>query len=329
MSTLMCTDEVSAADRLDYVQALTGSTWVPMEIRSAYRANYWGRFRASGLGAMQVVVLDVMPVTVRRTPPLISQADPDMLKMLLVCGEGSSTVEQDGRQARLSIGEFAFYDTRRPYEVNCGIGGDRPTQIMTFMFPPALLPLARKQIRELNARSIRPSEGLGEVTAQFLLHLARNIDHYSSAEAARLSTAALEVLATRLAHELDADDWSTVEARRHALLTTIQAFIRQHLGDPQLSPAAIAAAHHMSLRSLHQLFHDEGLTVSGWIRSRRLERCRRDLCDPALASRPVGAIAASWGFSSAADFSRVFRALHGMPPSEYRESARIVNSSAR
>src|SRR5215475_5661250 len=191
MSTLMCTDEVSAADRLDYVQALTGSTWVPMEIRSAYRANYWGQFRASGLGAMQVVVLDVMPVTVRRTPPLISQADPDMLKMLLVCGDGSSTVEQDGRQARLSIGEFAFYDTRRPYEVNCGIEGDRPTQIMTFMFPPALLPLARKQIRELNARSIRPSEGLGEVTSQFLLHLARNIDHYSSAEAARLSTAAL------------------------------------------------------------------------------------------------------------------------------------------
>lgn len=57
---------------------------------------------------MQVVVLDVMPVTVRRTPVLISQADPDMLKMLLVCGDGSSTVEQNGKQARLSVGEFAF-----------------------------------------------------------------------------------------------------------------------------------------------------------------------------------------------------------------------------
>ncbi len=41
---------------------------------------------------------------------------------------------------------------------------------------------------------------------------------------------------------------------------------------PQLSPAAVAAAHHISLRSLHQLFHDEGLTVAGWIRQRRLER---------------------------------------------------------
>ena len=113
------------------------------------------------------------------------------------------------------------------------------------------------------------------------------------------------------------------------MLTTVQTFIQQHLGDPRLDPAGIAAAHHISLRSLHQLFHDEGLTVAGWIRRRRLEQCRRDLSDPALANRPVAAVAARWGFTSAADFSRAFRAEHGMPPSEYRSSARVVNSPAR
>ena len=40
------------------------------------------------------------------------------------------------------------------------------------------------------------------------------------------------------------------------------------------------------------------------------------LSDPALANRPVAAVAARWGFTSAADFSRAFRAEHGMPPSE-------------
>jgi AraC-like DNA-binding protein len=84
-----------------------------------------------------------------------------------------------------------------------------------------------------------------------------------------------------------------------------------------------------AVRSLQQLFHDEGLTVAGWIRRRRLERCRRDLTDPALASQPVAAIAARWGFSSAGDFSRAFRAVHGLPPAEYRMSARVVKSSAR
>jgi len=33
------------------------------------------------------------------------------------------------------------------------------------------------------------------------------MDHYSPAEAARLSTTALEGLVTRLAHELDGDRW--------------------------------------------------------------------------------------------------------------------------
>jgi AraC-like DNA-binding protein len=271
---LIRTQEVPAADRLDFVREITATTWVPMECRSEHRADYWG--------------------------------------------------EQEGRQARLSAAEFAVYDTRRPYEVSCGVDADRPTRVMTFMFPPSLLPLSPSARRRLSAVRIPAAPGLGDLTSQFLLQLARNVDHYTPAEAARLSTAALEVLATRLARELDVHDWGTPEARRHALLTTVQAFIQRHLGDPQLSPAAVAAAHHISLRTLHQLFHDEGLTVAGWIRQRRLECCRRDLADPALAARPVAAIAARWGFTSASDFSRAFRAIHGLPPSEFRRFARVV-----
>jgi AraC-like DNA-binding protein len=320
------TDEIDAADRRDFLMEMTAATWVPMDCRALYGTDYQGEFRASGLGAMQVVVMDIKPVSVHRTPELISQADPDMLKLMLVCGGNPCLVDQGGRQARVSSGEFALYDTRRPYEVVCGVDGDRRTQMMTFMFPPSMLPLPRSRLRGLTAVPFPATAGLGDLTSQFLLRLARNIDHYSPAEAARLSTAAIEVLATRLARELEAPGWGTPESRRHALLTTVQAFIQQHLGDPGLSPAVIAAAHHISLRSLHQLFHDEGLTVAGWIRQRRLERCRRDLADPALDARPIAAIAARWGFSSAGDFSRTFRAVHGMPPSEYR--ARDVKGSA-
>jgi AraC-like DNA-binding protein len=327
MSTLIHMDHVPAADRIDFYREMTATVWVPMECRPDPVEDYRAVFRASGLGPMQVVVMEVMPTTVDRTPRLISQADPDMLKMLMVCG-GASAVAQGGQQARLSPGEFALYDTRRPYQVRCGTD-DEPTRLLTFMFPPSLLPLSPGRLRDLVAVRIPATSGVGELTSQFLLQLARNIDSYTPADAARLSTAALEILAARLAHELDNRDWGTPEARRHALLTAVQGFIQQHLGDPELSPTAIAAAHHMSLRSLHQLFHEEGLTVAGWIRRRRLECCRRDLSDPALAARPVAAIAAKWGFSSASDFSRAFRAGHGMTPAEYRRSARVVNCSAR
>jgi hypothetical protein len=86
-----------------------------------------------------------------------------MLKMVLVRGGNTCVVGQDGRQARLSAGEFALYDTRRPYEVVCGAGDDGPTQMMTFMFPPSLLPLPRNQVRQLAAVPFEASAGLDDL----------------------------------------------------------------------------------------------------------------------------------------------------------------------
>jgi AraC-like DNA-binding protein len=51
----------------------------------------------------------------------------------------------------------------------------------------------------------------------------------------------------------------------------------------------------VSVRQLYKLFETQECTVAEWIRHRRMERCRRDLSDPALLHRPVGAIAAQWG----------------------------------
>ena len=106
MSTLIRTDQVPAADRIDFVRQMMATMWVPMDCRSEFD-EYVAEFRASGLGCMQVVVMDIMPVTVRRTPKLISLADPDLLKMVLVCGGNTTVVTQGDRQASLAAGEFA------------------------------------------------------------------------------------------------------------------------------------------------------------------------------------------------------------------------------
>ena len=145
MSTLISTDQVPAADLVDFLREVMAKTWVPMECLPVQRGDYCATFRASGLGPMQVVVLDVPPATVCRSPEHISQADPDMLKLALVRGGDCCVIGQDGRQAKLSAGEFAFYDTRRPYAVSTGTDRDRPMQLMTFMFPPSLLPMPRNR----------------------------------------------------------------------------------------------------------------------------------------------------------------------------------------
>ncbi|WP_461012317.1 helix-turn-helix domain-containing protein, partial [Streptomyces capparidis] len=73
---------------------------------------------------------------------------------------------------------------------------------------------------------------------------------------------------------------------------------------------------------LYTLFNAQGLTVAARIRQRRLEHCHRDLADPALRSHPVQAIAARWGFTDPAHFSRTFRAAYGTTPRDHRHQAR-------
>lgn len=144
------------------------------------------------------------------------------------------------------------------------------------------------------------------------------LHHDRGAPGARLGTVVLDLLSSTVAEMLNQTTTVEPDVRRRALLTRVHAFIEARLGDPSLSPATIAAGHHISLRYLHKLFEAEGSTVAGWIRTRRLERCRTVLLDPDSARRPVAAIATAHGFTSASHFSRVFRDQYGLPPAEFR-----------
>jgi AraC-like DNA-binding protein len=105
------------------------------------------------------------------------------------------------------------------------------------------------------------------------------------------------------------------------LATSIREYIEANLADPDLSPASIAAAHFISTRHLHNVFHESGSTVASWVRSKRLEHIRRDLRDPLHAGTSVGAVAARWGFLDAAHFSRTFRDAFGESPTDWRRGA--------
>ncbi|GAB2818652.1 helix-turn-helix transcriptional regulator [Streptomyces daliensis] len=111
------------------------------------------------------------------------------------------------------------------------------------------------------------------------------------------------------------------------LLAQIRAYIAGRLGDAELTPEVIASAHHISLRYLHKLFQQDGHTVAGWIRERRLEQCRRDLANPQLTTRPIHVIAARWGFTNAAHFSQVFRGAYGLSPRQFRQHCAAMRAA--
>ncbi len=164
-------------------------------------------------------------------------------------------------------------------------------------------------------------EGMGSLLSTFLTQLTSEKGRLRTADTSRLGTVLIDLLTAVLAHHLD-DVSIPPESRQRALLLQIHAFIQQNLSDPRLSAGTVAAAHHISVRTLHRLFQTQDTSVTRWIRARRLDRCQRDLTDPLLRDRPIHVIAKRWGFSDHAHFTRVFRAAYGLSPRDYRHQRR-------
>jgi AraC-like DNA-binding protein len=140
------------------------------------------------------------------------------------------------------------------------------------------------------------------------------------AELTGMSRAAVSALVKTL--ERDVGSGPAANGPRQAvLLQQVKDHIEEQLAGPDLGPATIAAAHHISPRYLRKLFEGEGDSVARWIRSRRLEHCRRDLARTELCDRSVSAIAARWGFTDAAHFSLLLESAYGRSPREYRHVA--------
>jgi len=74
------------------------------------------------------------------------------------------------------------------------------------------------------------------------------------------------------------------------------------------------------VRYLQKLFSMSGNTFSGYVRSRRLARCRADLISPLYADLSITEICYRWGFNASSHFSRAFREEFGQSPREYRRT---------
>ncbi|MET8573149.1 helix-turn-helix domain-containing protein [Streptomyces sp. NPDC004783] len=305
------------AERFGSWHDMTASALIPSVVRSDHEADFRASMRVLDLGGVQVSALAYPSLETRRTTKLIRRSDPESYQLMLnLCG--SHRILQGGRDTTSGPGEVMFFDTSRPWQGWAAAGADTVKGVMV-QFPRALLPLPANKVDRLTAVRLPGHEGMGALLSGYLTQLVAGATTYTAADGARLATCTLDLLTAFLAHHLDAAASAPPQTRHRALLMKIHAFIQQHLGDPDLSPGAIAVAHHISLRSLHRLFQDQDTTVAGWIRTRRLERCRRDLADPLLGSRPVRVIAARWGFTDPAHFSRAFRAAYGHNPQDYRQ----------
>lgn len=299
------------ATSFDHWRQLASKSFVPLLAETDHPEAFRGRMRSRVLDRMCIVEVSATGHRVHRTPALLAQSSQRYFKLNLQL-EGTGLLIQDNREALLQPGDLAIYDTNRPYT----LAFEDRARMMVVMFPHDALSLPPDFVGQLAAVRLAAGSGLTSLVGPFISQLAEDLGSLSGPSGSRLAANALDLVSTMLHSELDlAQDRMKPQA---VLASSIREYIEAHLADPDLSPTGIAAAHFISTRHLHNVFHETGSTVATWIRSRRLEHIRRDLRDPLHAGEPVGTIAARWGFVDAAHFSRSFRDAFGESPSDWR-----------
>jgi AraC-like DNA-binding protein len=309
VALLVDTAAVVEEEREAYWAAAQEALFFPMDLRFR-AAGFAGRAQGFDLGPVEIRRVAAGPSHALRTPRAIAEADPQRLELTMLLS-GQQTRTQDGRTAAMRVGDITSVDTSRPFTVT----SETPFEMLTFSIPKNLLARDEGTFVRTTAVPIGQEAGVAAVIGPFLRSVA---DGLLDGRVTEADTSVGEGIVD-LVRGLYA---RRGRPGRSELLAEIRLWIEGRLHDPDLTPSAIAAANFVSVRRLHKLFAEEGVTVSSWIRDRRLERCRRDLADPALAGETVASIAWSWGFRNAGHFSRVYRAAYGLAPSAGRGGVR-------
>ncbi|MEU9429818.1 helix-turn-helix domain-containing protein [Streptomyces sp. NPDC048342] len=313
-SSFHTTDSLPVARRRAYWREALSQTFgavhmtVPDEVCS-------GTIRTAQLGRIQAVTVDGDCLSALRTHRLVAQGGEDDYVVVKLLERGVARLEQDGRETPLEPGDIFVYDMARPVRLNL----PQAFRTKSLVLPRDILGLSESDIAHVTASPLGTGTPLGGLLSPFLAGLVDGAGTYPPRTSELMARNVVDLLGV-LADEVIGRPSTDTSAGNRALLLRIQAFIDRHLADPDLTPQAIARAHHISLRYLHKLFESENVTVGRWIQRRRLEECRRDLTRNGNGLT-IAAVAHRWGFTNATHFSRVFRTAHGMsPPREWRET---------
>ncbi|MFB8367421.1 AraC family transcriptional regulator [Streptomyces sp. NPDC055929] len=325
IGTVFRSADVPADERLDRWRELIDRTRAT-EASTDHAVDFSAELHLMELGAVSAWRTSFPPARLRRTARSIRRAEPERYHLTLVLDGRLALVRDTGETAATGPRGLLVDDNSRPCEVHArdagsaAGGGAGVVAGVGVDIPKALLPVPPAEVQRLLGRGLPVRQGPGALLADFLTGLDRQAQHLRPSDAPRLGTVLLDLVSALFAHTLEAEADLPPETRQAVLVRQVRGFVHRNLHDPELTPGAIAAAHHVSLSHLHRVFsgQSQGETLAAWIRVQRLERARHDLADPAQRTVPIHEVAARWGIYRASDFTRSFRAAYGVSPSEHR-----------
>jgi AraC-like DNA-binding protein len=294
----------SPAEREDLWESAMAALYAPVSVKVAREPVRPGAntMMRQDLDDLAIIDLASTGCEARRTRRMSDRDARDDLAVLFV-RRGREMVSCGERRDCLAPGEAAVWDTAKD---------------TTFAIEDAVLKRNLLVPRPVFATAVGGDLRIARLTlggpslvvlSGLLAVLSRSLPGMTMAEKVAARNATVELLAGAASQSRSVPDGTRSELR-----ASVERWIEAHLG-ASVSPAAAAAAHAISVRTLNRIFQDSGETFAGYVRRRRLERAREDIL---RGAEPLSAIAHRWRFADASHFTHRFAEQFGCPPSSLR-----------
>lgn len=263
-----------------------------------------GSINYTSVSRLKLCQIEVSPHRIGHAAARIRNTEHPYVKILFQT-HGISHFEQEGRRFEIGPGDCLVYDVSCPHT----IVSPAFTRHDVVIVPKELLHERGVSSGNVAACKVSSRGGTARIAHDFLQATFNEAGRLSPQNASSVADSLIDLLLLPLR---DAD--TTLDrVGPEAMYIRAQAFIREHLRDPELSIDQISTALQCTKRYLHMLFSDRGITVSDYIWQTRLQHCRQELENQ--GGKTITDVAFSWGFSSSSHFSRVFRKYFGIVPS--------------
>lgn len=263
------------------------------------------------LGRLQVTgTCGAAPPGIRGAREICGARAPFVAVMFSARGVITGTLNGEDRSQR--PGEMALLDVTGPVVISWPNG----FSAYTIQIPHAELGLTGEVIRS-GVRNLRANP-LQELVRSHVARVCAVLPALDGGPAARVLGAVTTDLVRSLIAASGAPARQAAGPLEESLPLRIELYIREHLGDPGLSPPQIAAAHFISVRQLYYLWSGHDCTLAEWIMSERLAAAARELASP-HCSMAITAVARRWGFADPGHFSRRFKDKFRITPRSWRQ----------
>lgn len=304
MSASFTTADVEPARRFEYWVDVVCNQCIPATSKQLTEVPFDARLSVSPVGSVQISLMTAPLHWWSRDAIHLRRSSDDDL-WIGYMRDGQALVSQHDRQARVGKGALVLYDAARPFEFTLETQG-----IYLVRLPRSSLVQRCPGAERLTARLINDSQpAVAPLRSMIECAVTTDFQKMRPGAAAQFGCTLIDLVAVALEFQKGAVE----PAGEYDLYRKLVVYIHGNFDDPNLCLDDMAAAHHVSSRTITRAFARRRQTAMGVVWQLRLEASRSDLIEG--RARSVTEAAFSHGFSDTSHFSRAFHKAFGCAPS--------------